>query len=91
MGKTPLEGRPLAVRCDDWTLVTPSCKERPRKVYCYLHVKDDLQEFPKTNSSQWPMSNSSLGVVVFGPLKDKENIEYIKGVIRIRKPKKDRQ
>jgi hypothetical protein len=54
-------------------------------------VKDDLQEFPKTNSSQWPMSNSTLGVVVFGPLKDKENIEYIKGVIRIRKPKKDRQ
>ena len=37
------------------------------------------------------MSNSTLGVVVFGPLKDKETIVYIKGVIRIRKPKKDRQ
>jgi hypothetical protein len=54
-------------------------------------VKDDLQQFLNTNSSECEMRNNSLGLVTFGPWKGKEKLEDTKEVIRVRQPRKDRQ
>jgi hypothetical protein len=73
---------------DDWKLMTPLCVKSTRECIHY-HVIDDLRQFHITNSFEWTMPNNVWSF--FCPLKGKEMLEDTKGVIRIRKPRKDRQ